>query len=110
MVKNLRKNSDLTSLSNPVVYYGDRATIDSKPLDSFTILTTSANSFMSSIHKRMPVIPEQSDAANWIHCNANEQRNMIDPYPGDDPHSWEVGPEVGKVSNQGESLIREIEP
>ncbi len=87
----------------------DRATIDDRPFDSFTILTTSANEFMADLHKRMPVIPEQSEASTWLRSSIEDRRSLITPYSGDDMYSWKVGPEVGNVRNQGEELIAEIE-
>lgn len=88
----------------------DRATIDGEPMDSFTILTTSANAFMSDLHSRMPVFPaDQSDAKAWITSSPDERMNMIAPYKGDDLHAWKVGSAVGNVRNQGEQLIEEID-
>ena len=37
-----------------------------EPLRTFTILTTDANDFVSSIHNRMPVILRREDYASWL--------------------------------------------
>lgn len=87
----------------------DRTVIDDQALDSFTILTTTANEFMSDIHHRMPVIPEQSEALSWLNATVDERRSLTTPYQGDDMYAWKVGRAVGNVCNQGEKLIEEID-
>jgi putative SOS response-associated peptidase YedK len=83
----------------------DRVYVDDQPLDSFTILTTAPNEFMSELHNRMPLIPEQSEARDWILSDLDARKDMIKPYCGCDLHAWEVGKAVGNVRNQGKSLI-----
>lgn len=87
----------------------DRAHVDGEALDSFTILTTAAAPDLEHIHHRMPVIPDQGDAASWMKGTRDDRQAMITPYKGGDLHSWKVGPAVGNVRNQGEELIAEIE-
>lgn len=87
----------------------DRAWIDDAPLESVTILTTSAAPDLEHIHGRMPVIPEQSNVADWIYSSPEARQEMIQPYAANDLHHWKVGPEVGNVRNQGEELIEEID-
>lgn len=86
----------------------DRVFIDGETLDSFTILTTAPNDFMSDIHNRMPLIPEQSDARDWILGDMETRKSMIVPYEGGDLHAWPVGREVGNVRNQGKGLIEQV--
>jgi putative SOS response-associated peptidase YedK len=38
----------------------------SEPIDTCTIITTTPNSLMESIHDRMPVILDPSDYARWL--------------------------------------------
>lgn len=87
----------------------DRAMIDGTPLDSFAIVTTTANDITREIHARMPVIPEPSEAVDWIRTHAEGRQEMIKPYHADDMHAWMVGLEVGNVRNQGESLIEMLD-
>ncbi len=86
----------------------DRAMIDNEPLESFTILTTDAAPDLEHIHHRMPVIPDQSSAADWLRASPDERQDMIFPDASGDLHAWKVGPEVGNVRNQGEELIAEL--
>ncbi len=86
----------------------DRATVEGEPLDSFTILTTSANEFMSDLHSRMPVIPDQANVRQWVESTAADRTTLIKPYKDNDLYAWKVGSDVGNVRNQGEQLIEEI--
>jgi putative SOS response-associated peptidase YedK len=43
---------------------------------SFSILTTAANSFMSEIHDRMPVILGRSDEDAWLDPEIHEQEEL----------------------------------
>ena len=87
----------------------DRAHVEDAPLDSFTILTTAANEITREIHARMPVIPEQSTAINWITAPLSEREKMIQSHDPADMHVWKVGHEVGNVKNQGKQLAMPIE-
>lgn len=44
----------------------DRCVIDSTPLESFTILTTTPNELMSRLHDRMPVVVGDADFDLWL--------------------------------------------
>ena len=87
----------------------DRATVDGALFDSFTILTTAANELTKKVHPRMPVIPNQADAAKWLTSDADERQDMVQSYDPADMHIWKVGKAVGNVRNQGEELIAEID-
>lgn len=87
----------------------DRASINGKPLDSFTVLTISANDLTKEVHSRMPVIPEQSKARDWITASLEEREGMIGSYDPNDMHLWKVDTAVGNVRNQGEDLISPVE-
>ena len=46
---------------------------------TFTIITTRPNSFMSSIHDRMPVILEKEEEKPWLEENRRWVINEISP-------------------------------
>ena len=65
---------------------------------SFSILTTAANSFMSEIHDRMPVILGRSDEDAWLDPEIHEQeelRKVFKPCPS----SWLTAVEVSTLVN-----------
>lgn len=50
------------------------------PFTSFVIITTEANSQMSHIHTRMPVILSNAEAADWITVGNIDNTSILRPY------------------------------
>jgi putative SOS response-associated peptidase YedK len=49
-------------------------------IETFTILTTSANEDVRDLHDRMPVVLEPSDWSAWLRCDdAEEAEAMLGP-------------------------------
>ena len=71
---------------------------------SFSILTTSANEFMSKIHNRMPVILDRSNEEAWIDPKTQDE-NLLQEILKPCPDSWltavEVSPLVNSAKNDG---------
>lgn len=55
-----------------------------RPLETFTILTTAANGFVSPMHDRMPAILANGDIDAWLAGGIEDARKVIRPYP-DEP-------------------------
>src|SRR5689334_323979 len=56
-------------------------------MDSFSILTTSANELMSKIHDRMPVILSPVDYDAWLDPAQNDPEKLkylFEPFPSDE--------------------------
>ncbi len=85
----------------------DRAMIDGSEIDSFTIVTTSPNELMATLHTRMPVILHPQDYGRWMDTSHRDVGDLFDPFPTEDMHAWPVGPAVGNVRNQGPELAAE---
>ena len=49
-------------------------------IETYTILTTPANPFVSGMHDRMPAILEDGDVETWIRGSAEEAARLIKPY------------------------------
>jgi putative SOS response-associated peptidase YedK len=54
-----------------------------KPLETYTILTTAANGFVSAMHDRMPAILADGDIDAWLAGSPDEAWKAIRPYPED---------------------------
>ena len=70
-----------------------------EPLRTFTILTTDANDFVSSIHNRMPVILRREDYASWLQPDevpAEALQPLLKPF---DPAAM-AAHEVSKAVNR----------
>jgi len=62
------------------------------PIDSFTILTTSANSLISPIHARMPVILPTEAQTDWL--SGSELEPLLSPYPAENMTTYPLDPYV----------------
>ncbi len=80
-------------------------------LETCTIMTTAANSFMQALHQRMPVVLSPETARCWIdpaHVSKADLQDLLDPPPDAGLRSWEVGRDVNNPRNDGPELIRAI--
>jgi putative SOS response-associated peptidase YedK len=82
-------------------------------LHSATLLTTSANSFMSEIHDRMPVFLAPGSWEIWLDPAVHDLdllSKLLVPAPEHLLTAHAVDPMVGNVRNKGPELIAPYEP
>lgn len=75
---------------------------------SFTIITTEANTLMSPIHHRMPVILEQKDYAAWLDREYKETeklKKLLRPYPDKDMEAYPVSTVVNNSRNDVQECL-----
>ncbi|MBD3360392.1 SOS response-associated peptidase [Candidatus Peregrinibacteria bacterium] len=72
-----------------------------KDVNSFTILTTEANSLVGDIHERMPVILKEEDYTKWLGKNASlkELKDLLRPFDSKKMDAYEVSKIVNIPSN-----------
>jgi putative SOS response-associated peptidase YedK len=79
---------------------------------SFSVLTTSANEFMSELHDRMPVILARSDEEVWLDSEFSERRTLQKMLKAC-PSSWldriEVSSLVNSPKNNSPALLEPVE-
>lgn len=78
-------------------------------VNTFTILTTSANEMMNGIHDRMPVIlpPEIEDL--WLYSpDIDALMPWLKPYPSELMNAYPVSKRVNFVGNDDASLLEEV--
>jgi len=80
-------------------------------VDSFTIITTSANAFMADKHNRMPVILEPEAVAGWFDRTAEPRTlaALLEPAPEGILAAHRVSTRVNSPSNNDPSLIEPVE-
>lgn len=81
---------------------------DGSSIRSCTIITTTPNELMASIHDRMPVILHPRDYARWLDSAPQTPENLqplIRPYPADDMTAYPVSTLVNKVTNDSPELV-----
>jgi putative SOS response-associated peptidase YedK len=82
------------------------------PVESCTILTTSANKLMSSIHHRMPVILPEATWDTWLDPDQDDVEALaalLVPAPDDMLTLWPVDTAVNSPRSNGEELTRPLE-
>ncbi len=99
----------------PVVFAGiwERWTRGEEPIESFAILTATANDTLSAVHGRMPVVIPPEQQALWLDPTLTEVEAiapLLVPSPAEDWELTEVVPLVNNVRNQGPGLLEEVRP
>jgi putative SOS response-associated peptidase YedK len=74
-------------------------------IESFTIITTEANSIMAPIHKRMPVILNKQDYDKWLKLDEYE---LLKPFSAEYMLCHSVSKKVNSPVNDGAELIGKI--
>lgn len=75
--------------------------------DTAAIITADANELMLTVHDRMPVMIDHTQAKDWILGNAPEQ--YMKPCSSENMRAYKVGRAVNKPSNDTPDLLTAIE-
>lgn len=87
---------------------------ESDKMDSYTIITGPAPRNMKWLHERMPIvlIPGTKEWDNWLNDEIvewnDDLKKSLKVYDGEDLEWYEVSRDVGKVTNDGEKLIKPV--
>ncbi len=79
---------------------------------TFTIVTTTPNEFMASIHDRMPVVVPQADWVRWLSSTTAvaDLRPLLEPSDAWALEAYPVPPLVNNVRNNGPELVERLQP
>jgi len=83
----------------------------SELVESFSIITTSANTFMHGIHDRMPVILGADQEAEWLDPetkNVERLQAMLRPLEGRDLEAVEISPFINSPKNTSPDVLLPI--
>jgi putative SOS response-associated peptidase YedK len=80
--------------------------VNDETIASCTMIITTANSFVSAIHDRMPVILDPDSIGPWLSGSAGT--DVLRPAPEDALRMWPVSKRVNKVGNADDPSL--IEP
>jgi len=86
---------------------------DGEPLETCSIITTSASEDSADIHDRMPVMLRSDVADAWIAPYADEPKmlgQLLGSFPPEKMVHYRVGAAVGNVKNHGPELIVAVDP
>jgi putative SOS response-associated peptidase YedK len=84
---------------------------DGSESESCTIIVTSGNELMQSIHDRMPVILSPENWDSWLDtANTNKQglQTLLTQYPADEMTAWPVSTVVNSPRHNGEECIGRV--
>ena len=83
---------------------------EGEELDTFTLITTTANAAIRPLHDRMPVILAPADYAAWLSAGTalDQVQRLIQPCPEGLLAAHPVSTAVGNVRNEGSELIRAV--
>jgi putative SOS response-associated peptidase YedK len=76
-------------------------------LQTTTIVTAPANTFLSQLHHRMPVVVRPENANRWLLGDRMALEEMITDPP--ELCAWPVDPRIGNPRNDGPELIQPTE-
>jgi putative SOS response-associated peptidase YedK len=82
-----------------------------KPIETCTILTTSANELVMPLHDRMPVILSPNDYAAWLNPETTDPASLahlFGPLPVDELTAYAVNPVVNNARHEGADCIERI--
>lgn len=78
-------------------------------LTTCTLITTEANSLVSTVHPRMPVILTKDLMWGWLEAKTEAQKlTFLKPLDPNIMQVWQVGREVNSPNNDIETLIKPV--
>ena len=92
--------------------YDEAKAANGDPLESYAIITTDANTRMSALHDRMPVILDPDDVADWLDPEQTESgplEHLLRPADDDGIAFRPVSKEVNSVRHNGPELIEPLD-
>ncbi len=79
-------------------------------VETFTVLTTSANELAAKVHDRMPVILSPLDCERWLDPDSDpaDLQKLLEPYPTDDMTDTPVSTFVNSSRNEGPECMHSL--
>jgi putative SOS response-associated peptidase YedK len=82
-----------------------------EPVDSCTIIVTTANDLVSQIHDRMPVILAPQDYELWLDSEVHDPEKvmpLLKSYPENEMEAYSISFGINSPKNEGEGLIKPL--
>lgn len=93
--------------------WSDKENAESDPIETCSVITTTANSIMEPLHHRMPVILEQQNFDFWLDHNFSDRErleSLLVPFEPDELRTYPVDTIVNKAGNDVPQCIEPIDP
>jgi putative SOS response-associated peptidase YedK len=103
----------LLKSAEPFAFAGiweDNTGDDGKPLRTFAIITTAANSLVGIVHERMPLILKKEDEKKWIDYDITNEKlfSLLHPFPPNLMQMYEISMKVNRTTEDSPELIKPI--
>lgn len=83
---------------------------ENRPLNSFSILTTTPNSLMRNIHNRMPVILNKHDEQAWLFENDEQYlKSLCQPFDAQKMEAYQISSKVNLPINNSSDITKKDE-
>jgi len=97
----------------PLAFAGvwDRWTAGPAPIESCTILTTTANELLAPMHQRMPVLLDAEHFREWLdprNKQTDRLKELLRTYPAEKMQATRVGPGVNDARFDDPSCVRPL--
>jgi putative SOS response-associated peptidase YedK len=82
-----------------------------RDFESFTIVTTTPNELLATVHPRMPAILKRDDEERWLDPELKDAAallSMLRPYPAGEMEGYEVSRAVNSPLNNGPECIARV--
>jgi len=100
------KNNELFSMAGIWDTWKDG---EGRPINSFSIITTTPNSLMKNIHHRMPVILRKEDEKKWLgKTDQNELLKLLKPFEDKLMDAYPISELVNSPINNSPEIIKKI--
>jgi len=100
------KNNELFSMAGIWDTWKDG---EGRPINSFSIITTTPNSLMKNIHHRMPVILRKEDEKKWLEkTDQNELLKLLKPFEDKLMDAYPISELVNSPINNSPEIIKKI--
>jgi putative SOS response-associated peptidase YedK len=85
---------------------------DGNEFHTFSIITTQANTMVSPVHDRMPVILNKQTEKVWLdpQCGENDLMKVLTPYDAGKMNLYSVSPRISDIESNVPSLITPAPP
>lgn len=83
---------------------------EGRPINSFSIITTTPNAIMEKLHNRMPVILSPENEADWLHeTNIDKLKNLLVPFNSKNMDAYPVSTKVNSPANNSEEIVQKVD-
>ena len=93
--------------------WSDKSDPSADPIETCSVITTTANALMGPLHDRMPVILEQKEFEFWLDKEFTDHEyleSLLVPFEPDELQAFPVDTIVNKAANDVPQCIEPIDP